>query len=340
MWFVVATAWATDVMLPPGERPDAWREPLGLVGMSPVTVSTGARVQLAISVDGGWRAVGRRADGTAFDVAIGRPATAADRERVASLLASLLRPGPTLALPPIPPPRVPTALAKPPTPPRAAMTAPPPPPTVDGVVETPSPDPAVAVAVAAPEPPPVAEVAVEAPPPPIPLGPFGLGDGGEAVDRPRHETWRATAAVSWQPDQRPGGTVGLHGALLWPLVHLSAGVEGSWPTSWRDEAAGSSSWSAGPVIVASVVPDGLAIGARFGLERRTFLDDDGPVDAALVPTVGAVLDWGIEGRAITWRPYASVARDLASIRRVADGVDLGLVSPWHSQFGLALEASR
>lgn len=93
---------AAPVELPPAEDASAWANPLTLAGLAVGTVADGPGVRI---IAGGprWRLWVRGEDGVEHTLDVAAPATRADREAVAAVAASLLRPValPNVALPPL-----------------------------------------------------------------------------------------------------------------------------------------------------------------------------------------------------------------------------------------------
>ena len=181
--FAAARAFAAGlaINLPAGELPGDWAECLAIAGLVASSSTSGPRVEV---VDEGerWRLRAQDGRGSTREVVVTRPRTAAAREDVAFLAASLVRPmaqhaGAAAALPAAPAPV--TKSSAPPAP--AARPPPDPPPpaapsaTVSPVPTAAAPVPALAAAVALPSPVAATSPAAALPPtapvtsPPVPV---------------------------------------------------------------------------------------------------------------------------------------------------------------------------
>jgi hypothetical protein len=131
----------TPVLLPPTERPEVWAAALALAGLEPGLPGEGPWV--AIVPNGArWRVRLADLSGAIRELDVDVATTAAEREELAWLLASLLRPmapvkpAPTPVEPPAPKPAKPAPTAIPPArvgPPPVLAPLPPPPPPPRGV---------------------------------------------------------------------------------------------------------------------------------------------------------------------------------------------------------------
>jgi len=133
-WAGVAASAPVPVVLPQGERPEDWVEPLALAGLEPGPPGDGPWIIVAVG-EGRWWMVVRPPTGDVVRTEVRPPTSAADREELAFLGASLLRTvAPTPPAPPEEPPSAPTVEAKvyrapaPPPSPPAEPTAEPSPP--------------------------------------------------------------------------------------------------------------------------------------------------------------------------------------------------------------------
>mgnify|MGYP003374101359 CR=1 FL=1 len=297
---------AAPVELPPGVPPEAWSNALALAGLHAGVVPDRAPGARLGATDGRWWLWVRAQDGTEHVLQVDVPATRADREALASLIASLIRP---VSLPDVPLPEVLTPAPTPnprPTPhhaPRAVEPSP----SEPGVAVAP-----IAWAPATP---------IRATPPPIRTWPSSPSPPARVAHG--FAPWAAVApTVRLRPTVRPApgvaawaGVAGNVGAV--PL-RVGLGAEGTalaeLPQLDADSAFGTLDlrasaawapglWELGPVGSASVRaltdPAGLVVRGPtptvgLWLARRSPLDEVGWVRASvlveldLAPTI--VLD--------------------------------------------------
>jgi len=343
MWLLAVALGGHPLVLPPDEDPAEWSSVLELVGLE-TGVSTGDGPVVVVHPEGDrWRLRASDGQGEVRETTIAPPSTAAEREAVAQLAASLvedlsapdlppLPPLPALPPPPPPPPKpVPTRVrTSPPTP--APPTPQPPEPAREPVA-------AEAVAVTPPEPEPVPEVPAPAAadPSPEPVAVASVVTPAD-VASPEASAPPDIGAFAW-------GSVGLHlRATVLPAVALGAwgggesrwvraglGVEGTAPAGLTElqVEARVQRWSAWGGAWVRLGP--VETGVVGGAQRHRYVDDGG-VDGIWVPTSGVSVALF---PARTLRLEGRLHRDLRRVDVYVGPDRLQVAEPWSAQIGVA-----
>lgn len=312
---------AGRIALPAGEASAGWTESLRTAGLTLAATPEGADVTLT-DLGATWRVVLR--GGATLEVR--EPKTAAEREDLAMLLASLARPADPLdwrSLPPPPPPARPRP--RPPRPPRPAPPVAPPRPTMQ-------PEPQQIAGAA-----PLALMAV-----PVELSsaaPLGLPEPLAHARRPRPTPWVALSlAGSARVDLAP--TPGLELAIglerpRWRLG-VAAGLDRAAALTSLSGARTERAIDAALGLWARPLP-ALDLGLLGGADYRTWAQDDAVVQRAIVPVLGLDLraDLPLVGP-LALVPELSVRRDLLLAAAIVGDAEPVPLSPWTWSAGLGL----
>ncbi len=289
-WALGSGAHAEPISLPPSEDPDVWEEPLMLAGLDVGEPGAGAGALLTPGTDQ-WTLMVRDRAGVLHEVRVAAPTSAAQREEIAFLAASLLEPvvqpvlAPVVAPPPLPPRPRPKPVPKP-------KPVPPPPPVPVPVAPAPP---------VAPEPEPTPRVRLAAGPvirfSPVHAPALGLSLATE-IEVGSH--------LHAGPVARLGTSSTLRGQRE-PRV-VSAGDLGL--------RAG---WSHGAPIDPTSSPALRAllptVDAELALSRRRYLEADVQVAVYTVPVAGLVMAWPVEVPAgFGVRPTLQLSTDLRAVR--------------------------
>ncbi len=329
---LVATArGAVPVQLPPGESPAAWSEALALAGLIVGGPSAGANVAIR---DAGstWLLSVRDAHGQTHEVSVSPARSAAAREDIGWLAASLLE---SVSVPSGSPPAAPPA-----APPTAPPVKPPP-----AVVRTPKPPPVAAPAVAeVPEPPPPAlEPAPEpvAPPATATLEPV---TPPEARPPPLRLSVGVASSLSLRPGASPTPAFSLDiGVLPQIPVYVGVGVAGA-PAAALTRIVGDQTLSTVDVeVLVGFHPDPpvpVRLDLVAGVAWREFREADNIVAIVPFPTLEAragfafhLTDWAAV------EPGVRLAADLRGADLTLDGGERVALSPWTVGVGVTFRST-
>lgn len=299
------------IELPPSESAEAWSEALSLADLVRGAADSGPRVAIEVS-EGRWLVRVIDAQGQEQQLDVVRPATSAERESLAHLVASLARPAPELSVPPLPP--LPTPRPVPAPEPEPVV---PPPPAPEPVASPPPPEP-------------VPDEAFVEVPPPEPVSPWAISGWA-----------RLGAGLSYRDrGAAPAGDV--TGGVAAGPARLGIGLSGSGPHPVP--AAGDYRWTEidGRGGVWFAIPSGPVLGATAGVGRRAF-------DAQVVVVraiASAELGWRAplaEGLDIVPLVHVDLDPGVGGLRRtelVVDGRPVGTLSPLGVRFTLGLSPGR
>ena len=298
-------AWAgVPLALPPGENPRDWADAASLANLSLVSADTGTGVRI-LAQGTTWVVEARAADGSVQRATVAAPTTAAAREDLVWLAASLLKP----VVRPAPAPIVPVVVPKPT--PRPAPPAPP--------VPEPAPEPAPEPVLVPVEPPVVA-----APPSPSPA-PWSVQVEGGAVGSPAQ-------ALTHGFEIGGARTLGSAFDLLVGFGYFA-------PTALSDGSPGQRRWSLDPRLALRAWEPSHHAWTEAGLRTayRVFQDEDGRAGGGLVP--GLDLRLGAEGPiARRWAvgPTVAFGLDLRRTRIIETGDKKSILPLWTLSGGLRL----
>lgn len=325
---VTAALAAVPVLLPPTEDPALWLKPLSLAGLEPGARGAGSFVELR---DEGarWRLRVLDSAGLLREATVAEPTTAAAREDIAWLAASLLKPAsptsrtlptaPGLDLPP-PPPPTPTRVRPPP--PR------PTPVEVPTVVER-APEPPERIPDAPVPPFAIAVVEVEEEPPPAPAT--------TPLIRPE---FAVGTGVGWRPGLAPGSVTWLRiGPRLMDV--LVVGMEASFSTrvsilSLDEDHAVTDGDALLGVWYAGRAPFPLRGGVGVGGAYRSFSVASFE-EAGVVPLLGAEL--GVDLHVGNWLrigPTVGARYDLRAVEVAEEGGAVTTLAPYALRAGLSV----
>lgn len=284
------------VQLPPGESAADWAEPLSLAGLQPGAPGTGPYVQIR-DEGGKWTIRVRDEAGQLHDVPVERPDSAAEREEIAFVASSLVKP-----MAPAKP-----APAPPPTPaPAPAVVKPKP------VAPQPKPEPPPQ-----PQPEPVAPVVVEAPP-----------VIAEPVEEPdRSGVWASLAlGVGGRDGSAAQPNAGVRiGPRLSPSLRVGGGLSWAPPAALPD--TGKQRRVTSVEALAGVWWGEVGqpqLGATVGAARRAFSDEGWGVAAFVTPTAAVEIGWIVPlGEHAAIEPLVRVSADGVVTDLLVDGEPVG-----------------
>jgi len=310
VWLLPLSAHAAQLVLPSTEDPSAWADAVAVSGLEQ---SPGSAL---LTTGPPWRLMVQRPDGTRVSREVRPPTSAEDRELIAILATSLLKPmSLSTSLPALPPDPEPEPEPEPAPPAPSLKPRPPTPPEPE-----PPPEP-----IASPPPPKLEPPKLAPPPPKV------------------RSTAALAATISQASDQGSGvgatvhTTVARGGPLFAELGARWLNVPTLDPLHPDRTLQDTGLWFG---VGWSLHPRAPAPRLALGGSGRTYRFDGRTVAEVDVPWVDVGLHYDLGPPAVGARLSTAVRRDLRNVVLTSQSGIEGAVSPWAGTLSLAVRAGR